>query len=219
MFESIPLLNKALFRQLFELIEQVEYSDPGHDLSHIIRVLHNAQKILEQSNHQADHFIISVSILLHDCVSIPKDNPDSKNASTLSAQKAMEILEPYNLNQQSLENIYHAIEAHSYSRGITPTTLEAKIVQDADRLDALGAIGIARLFAVAGATGRAFYDLQDPMAKNRELDDKTYSFDHFSKKILKLPEQMQTQAGREIAQKRVEFVRLYLEEFLNDVSA
>lgn len=95
--------------------------------------------------------------------------------------------------------IQHAIEAHSFSAGITPLTVEAKIVQDADRLEALGAIGLARVFAVSGALGVPLFDPEDPFADARELNDRAYALDHFQTKLLRLPETMQTDAGRQLA--------------------
>ena len=96
--------------------------------------------------------------------------------------------------------VSHAIEAHSFSAAIPPRTLEAKIVQDADRLESLGAIGLARVFAVAGALNTILFDAEDPFADRRALDDRKYALDHFQCKLLRLPETMQTDKGKAMAQ-------------------
>lgn len=108
----------------------------------------------------------------------------------------------------------HAIEAHSYSARIPPLTLEAKILQDADRLEALGAIGLARVFAVSGAMNAALFDADDPFAERRALDDKRWALDHFQTKLLRLPETMQTAKGRAIALRNAG----YLVEFMAKLS-
>jgi len=102
--------------------------------------------------------------------------------------------------------VEHAIEAHSFSAGIAPQSPEAKIVQDADRLEALGAIGLARVFAVSGALGVALFDARDPFADSRDVDDKAFALDHFQTKLLRLPETMQTEVGRELARHNADFL-------------
>ena len=113
--------------------------------------------------------------------------------------------------------IQHAIEAHSFSAGITPETPEARILRDADRLDALGAIGVARNFSVSGALGRSLYDPADPFAEHRPLDDLAYSVDHWKVKLLALPGDMLTDAGKLIAQKRTHGMIRFLEEFAEEI--
>lgn len=112
--------------------------------------------------------------------------------------------------QQRLPAVCHAIEAHSFSAKIVPETLEAKIVQDADRLEALGAIGLARVFAVSGTLGVALFDAEDPFARQRSLDDKQYALDHFQTKLLTLPLTMQTEHGRHLAQHNADFLLTYM---------
>ncbi len=102
--------------------------------------------------------------------------------------------------------VSHAIEAHSFSAAIPPRTLEAKIVQDADRLESLGAIGLARVFAVAGALNTILFDAEDPFADRRALDDRKYALDHFQCKLLRLPETMQTDKGKAMAQHNARFL-------------
>jgi uncharacterized protein len=111
---------------------------------------------------------------------------------------------------QEIPAIKHAIAAHSFSAGIIPQTLEAKVVQDADRLDAIGAIGIARCFVIGGALDTQLYDLQEPFPVDREADDRAYVIDHFYVKLLKLAELMHTRSGRHEADQRTAFMRHYL---------
>ena len=100
----------------------------------------------------------------------------------------------------------HAIEAHSFSAEIAPQSMEAKIVQDADRMEALGAIGLARVFAVSGALGVPLFDADDPFADARSLDDRAFALDHFQTKLLRLPDTMQTEMGRELARHNADFL-------------
>jgi len=102
-----------------------------------------------------------------------------------------------------LAGVAHAIEAHSFSAAVPATTLEARIVQDADRLDGLGAVGLARMFYIAGRMGSALAHGTDPLARERPLDDKAYALDHIDAKLARLPGMMQTDAGRALAAQRL----------------
>jgi uncharacterized protein len=105
---------------------------------------------------------------------------------------------------ERLDAVAHAIETHSFSAALTPETIEAKIVQDADRLDGLGAVGLARMFYTAGRMGCALAHGEDPLANGRALDDKAFSLDHIPAKLAKLPAMMQTDAGRRLGERRLE---------------
>lgn len=180
--------------------------DASHDIAHFCRVWHTARRIAE--GEQVDLPVILVASYFHDLVSLPKNHPDRSRSSTLSAQQTLLILprDFPSFPPDCYAAVAHAIEAHSFSAQIPPQTLEAKIVQDADRLEALGAIGLARVFAVAGALNTALFDADDPFAVNRALDDKAYALDHFQTKLLRLPETMQTTKGREMAQHNADFL-------------
>ena len=112
--------------------------------------------------------------------------------------------------------VRHAVAAHSFSAGIPPETIEARVLQDADRLDAIGMIGIARCFYTAGRMGSALYDPVDPRAEHRPLNDGAYALDHFRAKLLKLKDGFQTATGSAIAAERTrriaEFVVLFEQE-------
>lgn len=153
----------------------------------------------------------------HDIVSLPKNHPERSRSSMMAAEKTLAILQSSftDFPADRYAAVSHAIEAHSFSAAIPPRTLEAKIVQDADRLESLGAIGLARVFAVAGALNTILFDADDPFADRRALDDRKYALDHFQCKLLHLPETMQTAAGRAMAQHNARF----LVEFMAKISA
>jgi len=161
--------------------------------------------------------VVVPAAYLHDVVYISKADPRRAQASRLSAEEAARFLTQIGYPEQWIEPVKHAIEAHSFSAGIQAASLEAKIVQDADRLDALGAIGIARALAFSGLSGRSIYHAQDPFCVERSPDDSTNTLDHFFVKLFKLPERMQTRAGRAEADRRVGIMRAYLDALRSEI--
>lgn len=121
-------------------------------------------------------------------------------------------------SQSDIAAVAHAIEAHSFSANVKPITLEAKILQDADRLDAIGHIGIARCFYVSGRMSRAIYDPNDPKATNRPLDDNQFAIDHFYTKLLRLAGSFQTDTGRQLSVKRHEIMKNFVDGLLNEIA-
>ena len=194
----------------------VEFDDPAHGWEHIKRVYRLALVVGEQEN--ADAFIVGMAALMHDIGHLSTDT--SLHHADLSMSMAGELLLAYNVSAATREAILHAIEAHSFSLGIEPRTLEARVVRDADRLDSLGAIGILR-WAITGAVrrtgGTQIYHPDDPFAEWHTLDDRRYMFDHFFTKLLKLEGTMATQTGRALAQERTAFMRAYLDEFRKEL--
>ena len=180
--------------------------DAAHDISHFRRVWMTAQKIMP--HHHADPLVVMTACYFHDIVSLPKNHPERSQSSRLAARKTRDILQRDfpDFPPETYAAVEHAIEAHSFSAGIAPQSPEAKIVQDADRLEALGAIGLARVFAVSGALGVALFDARDPFADSRDVDDKAFALDHFQTKLLRLPETMQTEVGRELARHNADFL-------------
>ena len=176
--------------------------DGAHDLNHVERVWRNAQALLAHYP-RADALVVLAACYLHDLVNVPKDDPRRSIASRLSAELATERLAALGFPADKLAAVAHAIEAHSFSAAVPATTLEARIVQDADRLDGLGAVGLARLFYIAGRMGSALAHGSDPLALDRQLDDKSYSLDHIEAKLARLPGMMQTDAGRRLAETRL----------------
>jgi uncharacterized protein len=190
--------------------------DGSHDRSHLMRVWHNATSI---ARHEpgCDRTILTAAVILHDCVAVEKNSPQRSMASRLAASRARTILADLGWDPQRIEAAAHAIEAHSFSAGIAPRTLEARIVQDADRLDAIGAIGIARCFYVAGRMGSALYDPADPQAANRNLDDSHFALDHFDAKLFKVAEDFQTKAGQALAEARTLTMRDFVKALLDEI--
>ena len=150
-----------------EFLEGVMASDPAHDITHVKRVVQNTLMLTQTEN--GNTAISLPAAWLHDCVSVAKSSPLRKQASKLAADEGVRFLESINYPEDLLAPIYHAIEAHSFSANIATKTLEARIVQDADRLEALGAIGIARCLLTGGSMGTPLYEPSDPFAANRDL--------------------------------------------------
>ena len=196
------------WQQRFEswLDEHHASEDSAHDISHFRRVWMTARKIM--IHHQAHPLVVLTACYFHDIVSLPKNHPERSQSSRLAARKTRDILHRDfpDFPPDRFAAVEHAIEAHSFSAGIAPQSIEAKIVQDADRLEALGAIGLARVFAVSGALGVALFDAEDPFADARSLDDRAFALDHFQTKLLRLPDTMQTDVGRELAQHNADFL-------------
>lgn len=191
------------------------FQDPSHDFLHIQRVVKNA--IVLQKSEGGDLNIILPAAYLHDFLVIKKDDPRRKQASLLSANAAIDFLKSIHYPDQYLTSIHHAIHAHSFSAQVKTQTIEAEIVQDADRLDALGAIGIARCFTTAGKLNRIFYDAEDPSANQRELNDQINTIDHFELKLNHIAEQMNTSYAKQIAQQRVNLQMTYLKHFFSEL--
>nr|MCU0650475.1 HD domain-containing protein [Gemmatimonadaceae bacterium] len=120
--------------------------DAAHDHCHVWRVVATAERLAAIEGARLD--VVRPAAWLHDCVVVPKDAPHRARASRLAADEAVRLLAAWGFGALPLDEIAHAIAAHSFSAGIAPRTLEARVVQDADRLDALGAIGLARCLAL-----------------------------------------------------------------------
>jgi uncharacterized protein len=189
--------------------------DPGHGLVHLKRVVSTALALADAEAARIE--VVLPAAWLHDCVQVAKDSPDRPRASRLAAAHAVSFLQSAGYPPDALPGIAHAIEAHSYSAGIPPRTIEARVVQDADRLDALGAIGVARCIAVGSALGRQLYEPDDPFCESRAPDDAGASIDHFYTKLLKLAATMQTEAGRQEAERRTAFIRAFIGQLRSEI--
>lgn len=189
--------------------------DPAHDWAHVGRVAATAKKLCENLDLNIE--CVLAGVYCHDIVNLPKDHPDRKNASTLAADEATPLLKQAGFVTHEIELIRKTIIEHSFSKGLKPSCIESAIVQDSDRLDALGAIGILRCAAVNTQMKSRFYDPFDPLAENRELDDKTFMIDHYYVKLFKLPELMNTPQGKAEANKRVEFMKTFLKEMMTEI--
>ena len=191
-----------LARQL--LAHATEGDDGSHDIAHILRVFRNAMRI-----HAAEGG--------NGRVLVEKNSPLRAEASRLAAEKAAGVLSALSWDETDIAAVAHAITTHSFSANISPETLEAKILQDADRLDAIGMVGAARCFYIAGRMGSGLYDPADPLATDRPLDDKAFAIDHFETKLFKLAEGFRTPAGRALDTERHARLKHVLELFLDEI--
>lgn len=189
------MMQDTIIKNAVEYINELfGGNSDGHDALHTLRVYKN-MKLIAQSYPEADLFIMSLSALLHDA-------DDHKLFKTENNANARFFLAKNDVPEESIEQICEIINGVSFSknRGKTPETLEGKIVQDADRLDAIGARGIARTFAYGGKVGRS-------------LDD---SVQHFYEKLLLLKDEMNTDAAKEIAKTRHEYMEGFLKEYYEE---
>lgn len=192
-----------------------EGTEPAHDFLHVLRVTESARRIAAVEG--ADVMVAVPAALLHELFNYPKSHPQSHLSGEVCAEKALELLQREGWEPARAEAIAYAIRVHPFSRGIVPETLEAKVLQDADRLDSIGAIGIARLFASCAAMGRPFYEPNDPFCEARAPDDKAWGVDHFYRKLLKIPDVLNTAEGKRMAAERIAFVRAYLEQLGREI--
>lgn len=209
--------NEELVLYLESYITKFGFKDSSHDLNHFKRVAKLAFEINEIEGKKADESILIASAYLHDIVSLPKNHPDRKQSSRLAADKAEEVLLKSNFPKNKIKSVKHCICAHSFSANITPETIEAKIIQDADRMEAIGAIGLARCFYVSGLMKRSLFESSDPFASYRELDDSEYAVDHFYKKLLLIKDSMQTDGAKIIARSRHDVLLSFLESLKKEL--
>jgi uncharacterized protein len=201
--------------KMIELAMASSGSDGAHDINHLHRVWRNAQVLLP-AYPAADALVIMAACYLHDLVNLPKNHPDRALASRHSASLATTRLTDAGFPASRLSAVAHAIEAHSFSAAIAAQTIEARIVQDADRLDALGAVGLARLFYTAGQMGSALAHPDDPLAANRPRDDRAFALDHIESKLAALPAMMQTDAGRALGEQRLAQLLAFRADFADE---
>jgi uncharacterized protein len=202
-------------RRFADLLDHAAPGDAAHDRAHIERVVASARALAGSEGARLE--VVIPAAWLHDCVSVPKDSPQRSAASQMAAVAAGGLLRACGYPAQHIPDIQHAIEAHSFSARIVPRTIEAKVVQDADRLDALGAIGIARCLMLGGVMGKPLYDQREPFPAARAPNDRANVIDHFYVKLLTLAGSMQTASGRAEAQARTAFMRAFLEQLGHEI--
>ncbi len=213
---TLPKLSlEAIEQACGAYISQHMAQDSAHDLAHIKRVVVSARQLANAEG--ADPFIVVPAAWLHDLVNLPKNHPERHLASGMAAEQASVFLSELGYADGALKAIKHSITAHSYSAAVVPETVEAKVVQDADRLDAIGAIGVARCMMVGGQLGRELYQTLDPFCDDRSPDDTTFSIDHFYNKLLCLADSFQTQAGKAEAKRRTAFMETFLDQLRSEI--
>jgi len=191
--------------------DKIMNKDTSHDFRHALRVLANAEMIA--GYEKADMDIVVPAALFHDMVVYPKNSPKSKKSADESAEKAQKILTKINsFPREKIKDVCDAIRTCSFSKGIVPSTIEAKILQDADGLEATGAVSVMRTFSSTGQMKRLFYALEDPFCRKRKPDDLKYAIDLFYTRLLKVAGRMHTKSARKIAERRTVFLREFLKE-------
>lgn len=191
-------------------------SSPSHDWHHVERVLRLAERIGEAEG--ADKETVRYAVLLHDIGREKEDRGEIEDHATWGADRARSILADHDVDEGVIDAVEHCIRAHRFSNDIEPETIEAKVLADADNLDALGAVGIARGFSYGGEHGTTMHSREARQSDDRSREDET-QIEHIKRKILGLKDRMYTDAGREIAGERHEFAREFVERFETEMDA
>ena len=194
--------------------QKLENAEGGHDWFHIERVYKNA--LLIANDEKCDEVIVKLGALLHDIADSKFHNGDE----TVGPKVAREFLESENVEERIIEHVINIINNISFKGGNFEkefTSIELEIVQDADRLDAIGAIGIARAFNYGGYKNRQLYNPQIlpnlSMSKEEYKNSKSPTLNHFYEKLLLLKDKMNTNTGKKIAQNRHNFMETFLVQF------
>lgn len=207
---------EQLVQNATKFIKEIFQNDfSGHDFFHSMRVYRTAMKIAEAEH--ADMQVVALAALLHDV--------DDRKLSPMTAEKkenAARFMRSQNVPESEIRQVCQIIDEVSFkgTDSVRPSTPEGKCVQDADRLDALGAIGIARTFAHGGSHNRAIYDPELPprtaMNQAQYYSSKSTSLNHFYEKLFLLEGMMNTETGKAIARKRTQYMQQFVDEFLNE---
>lgn len=211
----------TILKKIRDRVRTIPPADAGHDFSHIERVAVDAVRLIRAE--VSGDFVrwesnAECAALLHDCVPVPKNSPLRAESARLCAEKAAVWLTEWGWPTEDLVLVIEAIEDHSYSSGRLPRSLVGKCLQDADRLEALGAIGLYRTIATGVSMGARLFDPDDPWAGKRSLDDHAYTIDHFFKKLLKLPSTFHTESGRQEAKRRADYLIGFLNQLGTELS-
>ncbi len=209
-------MEEKLFNEIKEKALPFFKDYGGHAFDHTERVLNLAKHIAKNENVDID--IVVAAALLHDIARCREDDGKIGCHAEQGAKDAEALLKETSFPKEKIKAVVHAVAVHRYSTGIVPDSLEGKIIQDADRLEALGAIAVARIFARGGEMGRPFYKSLDKYDKEHKTNVGG-SLGHFSKKIFKIkPKCFYTKTARDLAVKRYKFTEIFVQEFLDEVS-
>ena len=194
-------------------------NEPAHDFFHVERVVGNAIAIARGEALGAEiEAAAATAALLHELFTLPKNHPDSPRAGDRCAERARELLECHGAPSWLVPAACAAIRDHSFSKGVLPDALESRLLQDADRLDALGAIGLARMWATCADMKRPFYSPVDPFCVTRPADDKLWGLDHVFKKLYAIPARLHTKTARAMAQERIALLDAYLAQLKREIA-
>ena len=215
-----PSVSAALWLRLVtEARARARSNEPAHDFFHVERVVTNARAIARGERlSPVSEAVVSTAALLHELFTLPKDHPDSARAGDVCAERARELLEHENAPAVMIAPVAAAIRDHSFSKGVIPEAPESRVLQDADRLDAIGAIGLARMWATCADMKRPFYSPVDPFCATRAPDDKAWGLDHVFKKLLAIPSRLHTDTARSVAENRVAFLRVYVDQLRSELT-
>jgi len=205
-------MNQLLKERLVSIAKnKMSQKDPSHDINHALRVLALSEKIAKAEN--ADLDIVIPAAIFHDVISYPKNHHKRLRSSNESAEFAERILRNIKIfPKNKIEKVFESIKLCSFTKGLKPNFLEAKILQDADSLEAMGAISIMRTFASAGAMNKTFYDVLDPFCKKRKPDDSKNALDLFFTRLLVVQSRLHTKTAKDISKRRVKFLKTFLNE-------
>ena len=209
-------MNNAIIDDAMGFVKKIFEDDrSGHDYFHTLRVYNSATKIAEIE--KADILTVQLSALLHDV-----DDIKLSPRTHANKDRAVGFLKEHGVPSDTIKNICKIIGEISFkgSDTVVPETIEGKCVQDADRLDAIGAIGIARAFAYGGNHDRVIHDPDIPPAMNMNADEYrqhvSTTLNHFYEKLFLLKDMMNTAAAKEIAMQRHEYMTNFVAEFLEE---
>ncbi len=213
----LPDHHIQLLDQIKEYVSaQFSQVEAGHDMSHIFRVVKNALRINQKEN--GNPFLVEAGALLHD---ICDEKLFEKEQAEIQSRVFLQSL---NLDSSIINSLFEIIHSVSFGNAINQKqslNLEQKIVRDADRLDAIGAIGIARTFSYGGMKKRAFFDIDIPPVKHTSSESYRKSnsptINHFYEKLLLLKDLMETKTGKLLAEQRHQFMLQYLEQFYSEL--
>jgi uncharacterized protein len=209
-------MDESLVERLRKVAEsRCAGNGPAHDFIHVARVAETARRIGLAEG--ADLDIVVPAALLHELFNYPKSHPESHRSGEVCAEQAVDVLHQNDCPPRLIDPIRECVRIHAFSRGLVPETIEGKVLQDADRLDAIGAIGIARCFATCAEMAVPFYQPEDPFCRSREPDDKRWGLDHFYRKLLRIPDGLHTATARVIAGDRVRFIETFLAQLSEEI--
>jgi len=212
------MTNQNLINDTIAFVKkELKNAEGGHDWFHIERVYKNS--LLIANGEKCDSLIVQLSALLHDIA----DSKFHEGDETVGPKKARLFLESKNVPENTITHVVNIIENISFKGGHEAkkfSSLELDIVQDADRLDAIGAIGIARTFNYGGFKNRAIYNPEIKpnlnMSKEEYKNSDAPTINHFYEKLLLLKDMMNTKTGKKIAEKRHQFMEIYLKQFYSE---
>jgi len=206
------MLNSSIFERIKKKSEEF-FRLSHHDKSHVERVYNLAIRIAKEEN--ADLDVVTAATLLHDIARAMEDEGKIADHATEGAKMARKILEEVGFPKEKIAKVIHCIEVHRFRKGLEAESLEAKILQDADRLDIIGAIGMARVFTRGGWGNKPIYDPTIPQKEKYDGKSLT-SVNHIHEKILRVKHTINTSTAKEIAEERHKFVEQFLERLLKE---